>query len=70
MASTTEERKAKRLKQLQENVEAQILMTDGPEDLLLLATIFLATAKNIFLSNFPKEHTRDVLHKYVDDVTK
>lgn len=69
-ALTVEEKRAKRMAQLFRNIEAQIMMCDDSDDLMLLGTLFLASAKNIFLTRYAKEHTRMVLHKYVDDVTR
>lgn len=64
------EKRAKRLAQLQRYIEAQIYMSDDHEDLILLGTLFMAAAKNIFLTRYSKEHTRMVLRKYIDDVTR
>lgn len=69
-ALTTEEKRAKRAAQLFRNIEAQIMMCDDSDDLMILGTLFLSSAKNIFLSRYPREHTRLSLHKWVDDVTR
>ena len=68
VALSVEERRAKRLKQLYHNVEAQIMMCDDKDDLMLLGSLFMNSAKNIFLTQYSTEHTRFFLHQYIENI--
>lgn len=70
MAQTVEQKRKKRMRQLQQNIEAQIFMLDAPDDLMLLGTMYLASAKDIFLAQYSKSRTREVMMNYIMDVTE
>lgn len=70
MAQTVEQKRKKRMRQLQQNIEAQIFMLDEPDDLMLLGTMYLASAKDIFLAQYSKDRTREVMMNYIMDVTE
>lgn len=70
MTLTIEQKRKQRMRQLQKNIEAQIFMLDEPEDLMILGTMYLATAKDIFLAQYSKAKTREVMMDYVEEVTK
>lgn len=70
MTLTIEQKRKQRMRQLQKNIEAQIFMLDEPEDLMILGTMYLATAKDIFLAQYSKSKTREVMMDYVEEVTK
>ena len=67
---STEKKRSKRIQEIQRNIEALIFTTDDSEDILLLGTLLLQNAKNIFLTHYPADHTSIALHKYVDEVCK
>ena len=67
-AISLDEKRSKRLKQLFHNIEAQIMMCDDREDLMLLGALFITSAKNIFLAQYSKEHARFVLHQYIENI--
>lgn len=66
-ALTRDEKRARRLKKMSQTIDAQIMMTDDSDELMMLGTLFLAASKNIFLTRFSKKQTRDALHEYVDN---
>jgi hypothetical protein len=70
MALTISEKRNKKLRTLHKNIEAQIFMLDDEEDLMILGSLYLVAAKDIFLAQYTNDKTRDVMMSYIKDATE
>lgn len=50
----------KRLNQFHKNIEKQIMFTDNDDDLVMLASLYVTTGKNILVNILGEEPTRDM----------
>ena len=70
LVNTQDDQKLHKIMHLNKNVRAQIMMTDTPEDALLLGFVFIEAAKNIFTSVHGKEKSINFLRSYIEDLAK
>lgn len=55
-----------RMKELFRPIEQQILMTDDENDLVLLSTVMLTTAKRILIKHYGEEEAKDLMKTIID----
>jgi len=56
----------RRMNELFRPIERQILMTDDENDLTLLSTVMLTTAKRIFIDRFGEESARTLMKTIIE----
>lgn len=57
-----------RLDKIHRDIEVMIMMTDDDEDLLLMAPLFLTSAKNILIALMGDKKAKLVLTQFVDEI--
>lgn len=58
----------KRMEELMEPIDRQIMMCDNAEDVLMLASNMLVTAKGIYVQNLGGAVTKILLQQIVDSI--
>ena len=58
----------KRMQELMQPIDRQIMMCDDVQDLFALASIMMVTSKNIFKNQLGREGAIKVLEKVVEDL--
>lgn len=56
-----------RMAELMEPIDRQIMMCDNVEDILILASNMLVTAKNIYMQNLGGASTKKLFQKITDE---
>lgn len=57
-----------RMEELMRPIDRQIMMCDNVEDVLMLASNMLVTAKMIYVQNLGGAGTKELLQRIVDDI--
>ena len=57
-----------RMEELMRPIDRQIMMCDNVEDVLMLASNMLVTAKIIYVQNLGGAGTKELLQRIVDDI--
>ena len=57
-----------RSQELMEPIDRQIMMCDNVEDVLMLASNMLITAKNIYLQRIGGKYTKELLFNMVNEI--
>ena len=57
-----------RMNELMEPIDRQIMMCDNVQDVLMLASNMMVTAKEIYLQNLGGAGTRELLQKMVNEI--
>jgi len=57
-----------RMQELMGPIDMQIMMCDNTEDVLMLASTMLVTAKNIYVQNLGGKSSKELLQKIVDEI--
>ena len=68
---TPEQKKRKtieRMEELMRPIDRQIMMCDNVEDVLMLASNMLVTAKSIYVQNLGGAGTKELLQRMVDEI--
>ena len=68
---TPEQKKRKtieRMEELMRPIDRQIMMCDNVEDVLMLASNMLVTAKSIYIQNLGGAGTKELLQRMVDEI--
>jgi hypothetical protein len=73
MKTTKKDQKNKKnrqeeLERLRKDIDIQIMMTDDKDELLLLANMYLVTAKNIISSCLGDKKTKIIIQDFVDGI--
>ena len=55
-----------RMSELMEPIDRQILMCDSREDVLMLASIMMSTAKQMLVSNIGEKNAREIISGLFD----
>ena len=67
MAYEPSERK-KRMQELMQPIDKQIMMCDDVQDLFALASIMVVTSKNIFVQQLGRDGAAQIFEKIVEDL--
>lgn len=68
---TPEQKKRKTIERMEElmmPIDRQIMMCDNVEDVLMLASNMLVTAKSIYIQNLGGAGTKELLQRMVDEI--
>ena len=67
---TKKDKKAtlQRMEELMMPIDRQIMMCDNVEDVLMLASNMLVTAKSIYVQNLGGAGTKELIQKMVDEI--
>ena len=57
-----------RMQELMQPIDRQIMMCDNVEDLLMLASNMLVTAKSIYVQNLGGSGTKELLQRLTDEI--
>jgi len=57
-----------RMAELMEPIDRQIMMCDNVEDILMLASNMLVTAKSIYVQNLGGAGAKEILQKITDEI--
>ena len=57
-----------RMEELMKPIDRQIMMCDNVEDVLMLASNMLVTAKSIYVQNLGGAGTKELLQRMVDEI--
>lgn len=57
-----------RMQELMRPIDRQIMMCDNVEDILMLASNMLVTAKSIYIQNLGGAGTKELLQRMVDEI--
>lgn len=57
-----------RMQELMRPIDRQIMMCDNVEDILMLASNMLITAKSIYVQNLGGAGTKELLQRMVDEI--
>lgn len=57
-----------RMEELMRPIDRQIMMCDNVEDILMLASNMLVTAKSIYIQNLGGAGTKELLQRMVDEI--
>ncbi len=57
-----------RMEELMRPIDRQIMMCDNVEDVLMLASNMLVTAKSIYVQNLGGAGTKELLQRMVDEI--
>jgi len=57
-----------RMEELMRPIDRQIMMCDNVEDILMLASNMLVTAKSIYVQNLGGAGTKELLQRMVDEI--
>jgi ABC-type proline/glycine betaine transport system permease subunit len=57
-----------RMQELMKPIDRQIMMCDNVDDVLMLASNMLVTAKMIYVQNLGGAGTKEILQKMVDEI--
>lgn len=69
MTSKEERRKTiLRMEELMRPIDRQIMVCDNVEDVLMLASNMLVTAKNIYVQNLGGSGTKELFQKLTDEI--
>jgi hypothetical protein len=66
--SIDREKTIQRLAELMEPIDRQIMMCDNVQDVLMLASNMMVTAKEIYVQNLGGAGTRELLQKMVNEI--
>ena len=66
--SIDREKTIQRMTELMEPIDRQIMMCDNVQDVLMLASNMMVTAKEIYLQNLGGAGTRELLQKMVNEI--
>jgi len=61
-------RTIERMEELMRPIDRQIMMCDNVEDVLMLASNMLVTAKSIYIQNLGGAGTKELLQRMVDEI--
>ena len=60
------EKHFRRMMELFKPIERQIMMTDDEDDLILLSTVMITTAKKIYINRYGKEEAKNLLRVMIE----
>ena len=66
--SIDREKTIQRMTELMEPIDRQIMMCDNVQDVLMLASNMMITAKSIYLQNLGGAGTRELLQRMVNEI--
>jgi hypothetical protein len=68
MAKKDKKATLQRMEELMMPIDRQIMMCDNVEDVLMLASNMLVTAKSIYVQNLGGAGTKELIQKMVDEI--
>lgn len=68
MTKKSKQNTIQRMAELMQPIDRQIMMCDNVEDLLMLASNMLVTAKSIYVQNLGGSGTKELLQRLTDEI--